>query len=244
MTDHKQWEQDMSSEFGTMMDGIRSEPIPEDALQRSLEAAEAIVMTEAAAARGRKNGIATMIVMYPVVAAIGLAISTWFDISLMLVVVGLFIGLFAISFVVLIVSQAGGQTSAGNVLLECGPHPAAKMSRKASVVVFLMAGGFTVFSVFWATNLFGIVFSAFLFGFALFWLFLSKGRLKICENGIFLYYSLLRWDRIKNYHWEGTDDATLMLQSKARLTFLSHSAVPVAIEQKAAVDALLKQHLG
>ena len=38
MNDHKQWEREMSKEFSGMMDGIRSKPMQEDSLQRTLAA--------------------------------------------------------------------------------------------------------------------------------------------------------------------------------------------------------------
>ena len=74
--------------------------------------------------------------------------------------------------------------------------------------------------------------------------FCASGRLLICENGLFLYWELLRWNKIKSYRWEGTNDATLILQAKGRFAPLRLAATPVAIEQKEAVEALLQKHVG
>ena len=54
MSDYKEWETTMSTEFSEMMDGIRTDEMPNDSLERSLQAAEAI-MTSAALKRGWLN---------------------------------------------------------------------------------------------------------------------------------------------------------------------------------------------
>ena len=75
MTEHENWEREMSTEFNVMMDGIRSQPTPESSLERSLQAAEAIVMTKAANKRGRKNAALVAVMMYSVMAVVVFAIS-------------------------------------------------------------------------------------------------------------------------------------------------------------------------
>ena len=66
MNDHKQWEREMSKEFSGMMDGIRSKPMQEDSLQRTLAAAEAIGMTKASWIRGLINASIALLVVWSV----------------------------------------------------------------------------------------------------------------------------------------------------------------------------------
>jgi hypothetical protein len=54
--------------------------------------------------------------------------------------------------------------------------------------------------------------------------------------------SLLKWQKIQSYQWEGETDSTLMLQAKTKLPFLGRGALPVPIEHKDAVDELIKNY--
>lgn len=240
MTEHKQWESEMSSEFIVMMDGIRSESVPEDSLQRSLQAAEAIVMTQAAHRRGLVNAAIVAAVMYTLVGAISVVISKLFHVNMILAVGGTFGVLWAIVFPAFLVSMLVGGTRAGDVLLDCGPHPSRKMFLMMSVFLLVC----TICALVASTDAFAIGISVFLFTFALFFMIASSGRLRICENGVWQYWSLLRWKRIESFRWEGTADATLMLQAKTRFAFMGRGALPVAIEQKEDVDALMQQRVG
>lgn len=238
MTDHKKWEREMSSGFGGMMDGIRAEPMPEESLQRSLEAAEAIMMTKAAYKRGQKNAGVVMLMMYPIVGLIAFWISKQFNASPILSTGGLFCGLFALLFPFVIANMLLGKAHAGNVILDCGPHPTRKLFLVMAAVMLIGA----VATVIASTETTAILFAIFLTGFAMYWLLMSTGRLLICENGVFQYWGLLRWNKIRSYRWEGDTDATLMVRTTARFALLGRGAFPVAIEQKDAVDALLREH--
>lgn len=240
MTEHKKWECEMSSEFSVMMDGIRSEPMPEDSLQRSLRAAEAIVMTKAAHRRGMKNAAIVAAVMYTLVGAISLAISKLFHINMIFAVGGTFGIICAVTFPAFFISMLIGRTRAGDVLLDCGPHPSKKMFLTVSVFLSICA----VCTLVASTDVFAILISLFLFTFAAFFMTTSTGRLRFCENGVWQYCGLLRWSKIESYRWEGTADSTLMIQAKTRFAFMGRGALPVAIEQKDDVDALMQQHLG
>ena len=88
-----------------------------------------------------------------------------------------------------------------------------------------------------------IVFACFAFSFSAYWLIMSKGRLQICENGIWQYHNLLRWERIESYQFKGETDATLVLQTKAILPMLGRGALPVSVDQKDAIDELLKRRV-
>ena len=239
MTDHKKWEHEMSTEFSGMMDEIRKEPMPEDSLQRSLEAAEAITMTKDAYVRGYINlGICLMVISPVWLIAFG--INRQFDTGMILATMGTFAGLFMIVFPIMIWSMVKGRICAGKVLLDCGPHPVAKQFRLTAVLMFAGAVGAVIVS----TDLFAILVAIFLAGFGLYWLLVSTGRLQICENGVFQYFGLLRWDQIKSYRWKGDTDTTLMVQTTSPFAFMGRGALPVANEQKDAVDVLLQKHVG
>jgi len=244
MNNHKQWENEMSAEFSGMMDSIRTKPLNEDSLKRSLDAAEAIVMTKASLKRGRKNAILAMLLLYPTAALIALGIDRIFDIGFTLAVILVFFGVCVIASVVSAGAMVFGRLSAGNVLLDCGPFPAPR--RNFQIAVIFVASLACAISIFFMASdvWFGIMILIFLLAAALHSLIASMGRLQVCQNGLYLYWGLMRWDKIQSYRWEGDTDATLMLQAKSKLPFLGRGAVPIAIEQKAAVETLLQTHLG
>jgi len=252
MTDreHEKWEQEMSAQFNVMMDEIRSQPLPEDSLERSLEAAEAIVMTKAAYKRGAKNAAFVSAIVYPIVAAVAFAISRLLDVSLFVAFMGASGVIFVVLFAVATGAQVLGRSRCGDVLIDCGPFPAKNRFLVMSAVMFLGSIGlfFTGAGILLAyrdtVGIFIVVFSVLLFMVALYCMFIASGRLLICENGVFQYWALLRWNKIESYRWEGITDATLMLQVKGRFALLKRGALPFAIEQKDEVEALLQQHVG
>jgi len=239
MNEHKQWEREMSKEFSGMMDGIRTEPVLEDSLLRSLQAAEEIVMTQAARERGQKNAFICLIVLWPVCFLIAQVINWAFDVGFTLALGGVFGSVFAICFPVFLVSMILDRARAGKVLMDCGPFPARKMHWISAAVTFV--GGVAVLIT--STGTLAVCAAVFLFAFSSYFLVTSMGRLQICENGVFTYWGLLPWGKIKSYRWEGESDATLMVQTKSRFSFTGHGAIPIAVEQKKAVDALLQAHL-
>lgn len=240
MSEHKKWENEMSSEFIAMMNGIRSESIPEDSLQRSLRAAEGIVLTKAARRRGMKNAAIVAVAMYSFVGAVSVTMSKLFQVDMLFAVGGTFGVLCAIVFPAFFISMLIGRALAGDVLLDCGPHPARKRFFTMSVLLFLSA----ICTLVVSTDAFAILIFLFLSTFAAFFLTASKGRLRFCENGVWQYWSLLRWRKIESYRWEGTEDATLMLQAKTWFASMGRGALPVVIEQKDDVDALMQRNVG
>ena len=238
MSDYKEWETTMSTEFSEMMDGIRSDEMPNDSLERSLQAAEAI-MTSAALKRGWLNASLGILIIYPVAGLIAFGISKYFNASMLVALIGVSIAVFAIAFLFMVGFMVFGRALAGKVLLDCGPFP----DRKNAVVMAMLMFAGAIGTVVMSTEVFAIWIAIFLVAFALYWLLVSRGRLQICENGIFQYWSLLPWHKIRSYRWEGDTDATLMLQTKTPLPFMGRGALPVAVEQKEEVDQLLQQHL-
>lgn len=238
MTNHKKWEHEMPTEFSGMMDGIRLEPIPGASLERSLRAAEAIVMTKAARKRGRTNAVIVLMMLWPVIYLVALAVSHQFNISMTFAILGTSLSLSAIMIPITFGTMLLGRARAGQVLLDCGPHPARKQFWMMAALMFAAAFVTALLTTGIVANLIAI----FLAAFALYWAVLSRGRLQICENGVYQYWGLLRWNRIQSYRWEGDLDATLLLQATTRFAFMGRGALPVAVEQKKLVDALLQKH--
>lgn len=75
---------------------------------------------------------------------------------------------------------------------------------------------------------------------------LSFARLQIAENGIAFYMNLLKWKNIEAFEWTAGDekDPTLKLRYKGWwLGFLHQEALPVPVEKKEALTALLAQYV-
>ncbi|MCF6284010.1 MAG: DUF5673 domain-containing protein [Candidatus Hydrogenedentes bacterium] len=73
---------------------------------------------------------------------------------------------------------------------------------------------------------------------------MALGRLQIREKGLWQHWSLLKWQKIESYEWKGESDCILMIQAKTIFPFLGRGALPIPIEQKAAVEKLLQAHVG
>jgi hypothetical protein len=76
--------------------------------------------------------------------------------------------------------------------------------------------------------------------FAVYFLIMATERLQIREGGLWMYWGLLRWEKIEFLQWRG--DSTLLLKAKSRLPFLGRGALPVPPEQKQAINELLQKH--
>ncbi|HVC92842.1 MAG TPA: hypothetical protein VND64_04080 [Pirellulales bacterium] len=72
--------------------------------------------------------------------------------------------------------------------------------------------------------------------FAVYWLIMATGRLQIRENGIWQYWSLLKWGKIGSFHW--ASDSTLLMRAKGPLSWFQ-GALPVPPEHKQAVEEFL-----
>lgn len=130
-----------------------------------------------------------------------------------------------------------GRQTGGQVVLDCGPHPARKLFLiNAVIFLFLgVTGGFAGTSA--ASKVLGPVFGI---SFTLYWVIMATGRLHMRETGIWLYWSLLRWSKIDSYSW--ANDCTLLLKTKGALSSLGRGALPVPPEHKEAVEQLLQKH--
>lgn len=127
-----------------------------------------------------------------------------------------------------------GRGKRGAILLDCGHHPARGLFLfNAVIFAFLgLGGGFS------SNALFGTLSVCW----AAYWVLMSFGRLQIFENGIWQYWSLLKWQKLESYEWRGGANPTLMLQTKTKLPFLGRGALPVPAEHKEAASELLEKY--
>ncbi len=131
--------------------------------------------------------------------------------------------------------QAGGQT-----LLDCGPHRSKKVFLLFAMFSLLMLGLTGLRAVISASNVFGIAGPVLWVSFGVCWLIMAGGRLQVRENGIWQFWCLLRWGKIKSYHW--ADDRALLVRARGPVSFLFWGALPVPPEYKDAFDQLLQKH--
>jgi hypothetical protein len=146
-----------------------------------------------------------------------------------------FASLWAFLFAWFLAAWLYGRQTRGHRLLDCGPHPSKKSYLVAAVIfpiVFLIHGS-TVGS---SAKVFEIAFSVLV---ALYCLFMAGGRLQVRENGVWMYWSLLRWGKIDSYHW--ADDGTWLVKVRGLFSF-RRGALPVLPEYKDAFDQLLQTH--
>jgi len=135
------------------------------------------------------------------------------------------------------------KSTADSVVLDCGAHPSKKLFLfNAAIFLFIgIGGGPNAFLD--KHGGFSVTGSLFCIAFALFWIISAFSRLQIRQNGIWAYGGLLKWGKIKSYQWEGKSDCILMIKSKSRIPLpFVRSALTVPIENKSAVDDLLKKH--
>lgn len=133
-----------------------------------------------------------------------------------------------------------GRRKRGAILLDCGHHPTrALFLFNAAFFGFIGLGGGLVSNTFATLGIGSAVFGI---TFSVYWVLMSFGRLQIVENGIWQYWSLLKWQKLESYEWQGDATPTLMLQTKTKLAFLGRGALPVPAEHKEDVSELLEQY--
>ncbi len=139
----------------------------------------------------------------------------------------------------LVAGWVQGLSRRGTLLLDCGSHPT-RWLFLANAVFFAIAGVCGSFAT--NTNMFvGPFGTLFALSFAAYWVFMGMGRLGIHEHGIWTYWGLMKWGRIKKYSWAA--DGTLLIRSNGPLSFLLRSAIPVPNERLAEFKRLLLQRL-
>lgn len=129
--------------------------------------------------------------------------------------------------------------TAGPLLLDCGPHPTKNLFLFNAAFFLLFFGGGGLARFVDKFDMFGVAGMLFGVTFAIYSAVIASGRLQIREKGIWQYWSLLKWDRLQSYKWEGD---SLLLQAKTRFPFLGKGALPVPSEHKTAIEEFLTKH--
>jgi hypothetical protein len=122
---------------------------------------------------------------------------------------------------------------AGGVLLDFGPHP----RRRSSLVnaAWFFASGVAL-SVLYRSS--GGVLGWFFMVQAVVMAWIAFRHVQVREHGLWSGMSLLPWDRIESYWWDG--DRTLMLATKASPWSFKRGAFLVPAELHETVDRLLR----
>ena len=136
-----------------------------------------------------------------------------------------------------------GRNTGGQILLDCGPTPARKGSLILAVTCLVIVPSLVkALSVAFSSTAVGIAAGSVLgVSAAICSLITATGRLQVRENGIWQYWSLLRWDKIDSYRW--ADESTLLLRTKGVLS-LGQVAIPVPENRQGIDEFLSKQCSG
>jgi hypothetical protein len=132
-----------------------------------------------------------------------------------------------------------GLNAGGQVLVDCGPHPARWLLLfEAGLFALMGAGGSLALggssmAPRIASAVFGLVF-------AMFWLVLATGRLQVKEGGLWQYTGLLPWHKVESFSW--SPDSTLQVTVKGPFALLRHGALPVPPEFRQEVEKALEEH--
>lgn len=142
--------------------------------------------------------------------------------------------LFGSAMLMFFIGLLQGLQRRGVMLLDCGPHPSRRLFL-LNAALFTFTGAISSFST-------GLWSMAFALMFAAYWVVMSTGRLTLHESGIWVYWSLIRWDMIDSYEWK--NQRTLRFRRKGRISGLSHGALPVPEDCVSEFDRLLTEHAG
>jgi hypothetical protein len=132
-----------------------------------------------------------------------------------------------------------GRNAGGQVLVDCGPHPARWLFLfEAGLFALLGAGGSLALggspmAARVASAVFGLVI-------AMYWLVLAATRLQVREGGLWQYTGLLPWHKVESFSW--SPDSTLQVTVKGQFALLRHGALPVPPEFRQEVQKVLEEH--
>ena len=233
------WEETMPEQFQVALKGIRDAEVPKQSLEKFLFAAEGLEMTAASWRRGFLNALLALVGVSVVLLGLYFAVAYFFDLAGFPALIAALGVLLCVTFSAFFLSCCYGRLIAGELLLDCGPHPA----RGMFLVTAVIFGIVSALSFVTQTEILGLGFACFFAVFGLYWLVISTGRLQIRTNGIWQYWGLLRWHKIRHFHWEGVADSTLCLQTHSLLPMLGKGALPVSKMQHSEIDNLLRTYV-
>lgn len=127
-----------------------------------------------------------------------------------------------------------GRRQAGSVLLDCGPSATRRSSLINAAWFFALGVAMLLFDR--SPGGFMGILGAFCMLQGVVMALLALRHLQLREHGLWDGMSLLPWDKIESYWWDG--DGTLMLATKRRRWLLKKGAILVPAELREAVDRL------
>jgi hypothetical protein len=133
-----------------------------------------------------------------------------------------------------------GRNAGGQVLVDCGPHPARWLLLFEAGLFALMGAGGSLGALGGSSMAPRIASAVFGLVFAMFWLVLATGRLQVKEGGLWQYTGLLPWHKVESFSW--SPDSTLQVTVKGPFALLRHGALPVPPEFRREVEKALEEH--
>ncbi|MHB0939422.1 MAG: hypothetical protein ACYDCO_26920 [Armatimonadota bacterium] len=142
----------------------------------------------------------------------------------------------AVSFVGFFVQYLRGWLARGDVLLNCGSRPMRFMFFfNACVFPYIILSSTSFFTD--IPLAMKIVLAA---SFVVFYLVMGLGRMQLCEHGIWTYAELVKWERIKSYHWE---DASLFVEYRSKTPIPAKGVLSFPPDRVQVVDFILREQL-
>ena len=187
-------------------------------------------MTATATHQGIKNAMLCAVPVFAVSGFVFWFLNTFTALPWTVALFSAFMIPFAVCLFVMIANWIRGTQLRGELIVDCGPHPGRRLFL-INAILFLALGlsGFA----------FGGPAPIFMTLFAVYWLFMATGRFSVYSTGLWVYHTLLPWDKISFYSW--APDNTLILQTTGFFSW-SRSAIPVPAECVDDVRRLLRQH--
>ena len=112
------------------------------------------------------------------------------------------------------------------MLLDCGGHPTRWLFLGNAAIFFIAGLTGSIFNFNESIGQWGTLFAL---SFAAYWVLIGIGRLGIYKHGVWAYWGLMQWKRVKKYSW--ADDGTLIVKMSGPLSIPWRGAIPVPIER-------------
>ena len=135
---------------------------------------------------------------------------------------------------------------AGKVLLDLIPHPS-KTLTLFSGIIFIVIGFLGAFDFMHSGSIYSWLFSSLIgLGGGMYQIVMAFSRLRVHENGVMAYRTLVKWEKIESFGWvpgNGKMD-TLKLKYKGRIPgFMREGALPVPVEKRPELESILEKYL-
>ncbi|GAC1318950.1 MAG: hypothetical protein NVSMB14_16320 [Isosphaeraceae bacterium] len=190
-------------------------------------------MTSTIRAQGSKNGLLILTVILPTVALITTGVWRWTGKSFLEAFLLVSFTTSIVSFLLFLVFWLRDRLEAGELLLDCGSHPFRKIF-VFNALIFLVVGLTT-----WRSSI-PYLWIAFGVSIALSNLLMAGSRLQCRTEGVWIYWGLLRWKKIRSYEWVA--NSTLLVKSSGFFARRFISAVVIPPDHREAFKLLLKQY--